>query len=487
MSMYLQCCGSQLPGLAVKPAPSTCRPQATHARPGTGCPSSSRARQHGRRAFSQPSQPQHQQSLGRYVVAAAARGDGDFGVADAASSGGTTGSGPGSIDAAVDLEATAAMNLAAEAAVEASQADPSATAASSRRQQRRDASADRVTDAATNAVDTATDAAAVAVDFAADAADTIIDVADGIAGAAQDVTTSAVDRTAQTVSSGVDTAADFASTALEGVYEAAGAATAAVQGAADTTAYVVGAAAAALTGQDDRDDINWSTAESSLQLNERFKDMKVLVVGATGGVGRHVVQALRARGVACRALVRDRARAANLLPAPSQKSSAPPAATTSAFTAAAQSGSGEYTTPVAATTSTFRAAVNQPGNSSQYTAAAPSANRGTEFEIAVGDVYQYATLPPALAGCNAVIVASAANDKTDPFAPFNVDYQGTRNLIAAAKHAGVKRFVFVTSIGADDPLNPLNLFWGVSEPGWTVTSNCVMSSNAELHSKQLLS
>lgn len=43
-----------------------------------------------------------------------------------------------------------------------------------------------------------------------------------------------------------------------------------------------------------------------------------------------------------------------------------------------------------------------------------------------------------------------------------VGLQGTLNLIAAAKRKGVKRFVFVTSIGADDVLNPLNLFWGVS-------------------------
>ena len=40
--------------------------------------------------------------------------------------------------------------------------------------------------------------------------------------------------------------------------------------------------------------------------------------------------------------------------------------------------------------------------------------------------------------------------------------QGTVNLIAAAKQAKVKKFVLVTSIGTDDPLNPLNLFFGVS-------------------------
>jgi hypothetical protein len=45
--------------------------------------------------------------------------------------------------------------------------------------------------------------------------------------------------------------------------------------------------------------------------------------------------------------------------------------------------------------------------------------------------------------------------------PFNTDYNGNLNLIAAAKAAGVKSFVLVTSIGADDILNPLNLFWGI--------------------------
>ena len=41
--------------------------------------------------------------------------------------------------------------------------------------------------------------------------------------------------------------------------------------------------------------------------------MKVLVTGATGTVGAHVVRALRERGVAVRALVRDTERAAHML------------------------------------------------------------------------------------------------------------------------------------------------------------------------------
>lgn len=80
---------------------------------------------------------------------------------------------------------------------------------------------------------------------------------------------------------------------------------------------------------------------------------------------RRVVAALRAKGVPCRALVRDRARAANLLPQPSAAAAA--------------------------------------SSTSSSTSSGPAP---PEFEIATGDVYQYATLPPALRGCNAVIVAS---------------------------------------------------------------------------------
>jgi hypothetical protein len=42
-----------------------------------------------------------------------------------------------------------------------------------------------------------------------------------------------------------------------------------------------------------------------------------------------------------------------------------------------------------------------------------------------------------------------------------VDFNGTLNLISAAQRAGATRFVLVSSIGADELVNPLNLFWGV--------------------------
>ncbi len=39
--------------------------------------------------------------------------------------------------------------------------------------------------------------------------------------------------------------------------------------------------------------------------------------------------------------------------------------------------------------------------------------------------------------------------------------QGTCNLVALAQRRGFKHVVLITSIGADDLLNPLNAFWGV--------------------------
>lgn len=46
--------------------------------------------------------------------------------------------------------------------------------------------------------------------------------------------------------------------------------------------------------------------------------MKVLVAGATGGVGRAVVQQLAAQGIPVRALVRDGVKASGMLPAAGQ-------------------------------------------------------------------------------------------------------------------------------------------------------------------------
>ncbi|GFR44074.1 hypothetical protein Agub_g5234 [Astrephomene gubernaculifera] len=104
---------------------------------------------------------------------------------------------------------------------------------------------------------------------------------------------------------------------------------------------------------------------------------------------------------------------------------------------------------------------NNGAGGTTHSTAAPTGPLAAEVEEVWGDVTQYGSLPPAMEGCTAVVCCTGARDASDPLGPFNVDYQGTLNLIAAAKQLGVRHFVLVSSIGADDLLNPLNLFWGV--------------------------
>lgn len=136
---------------------------------------------------------------------------------------------------------------------------------------------------------------------------------------------------------------------------------------------------------------------------EKYDGLKVLVVGATGGVGKNVVKALVERQVPVRAAVRDLGKGSKLL----------------------------------------GSLVSQ------------------GVELVKADVYQYSTLPAAFGDSNVVICCTGFSDYTDPLGPFNVDFQGTLNLVALAQQRKVKHFVLVSSIGTDDILNPLNLVWGV--------------------------
>ena len=82
-------------------------------------------------------------------------------------------------------------------------------------------------------------------------------------------------------------------------------------------------------------------------------------------------------------------------------------------------------------------------------------------EVVTCDVYEYETLPPALKDCDACIIAVGTTNFMDPLGPFKNEYQGTKNVIAAAKQQGVTNVVLVTSMGVEDILYPLNLAWGV--------------------------
>ncbi|MER7687264.1 SDR family oxidoreductase [Streptomyces sp. NPDC097610] len=111
--------------------------------------------------------------------------------------------------------------------------------------------------------------------------------------------------------------------------------------------------------------------------------MHVLVVGATGSIGRLVVAESIARGHTTRALVRDAGKAARLLPA--------------------------------------------------------------EAQLTVADVKRPETLPTAVADVDGIVL-TLGSDSTSHSSPESVDYAGVCNILAAL-HGQKPRIVLMTSIG----------------------------------------
>jgi uncharacterized protein YbjT (DUF2867 family) len=115
--------------------------------------------------------------------------------------------------------------------------------------------------------------------------------------------------------------------------------------------------------------------------------MTVLVTGATGFVGPHVVHALRARDLPVRALVRD------------------------------------------------------PKHATRLTA--------WGVDLAPGDVTDSASLRGAFAGADVVVhLVAVIKGSRDDFERIMVE--GTRNVVAAAQEAGVRRFVLASALGLDE-------------------------------------
>ena len=125
--------------------------------------------------------------------------------------------------------------------------------------------------------------------------------------------------------------------------------------------------------------------------------MPVLVVGATGQTGRHIVKELVTRDIPVKALVRDLDKAKQILP--------------------------------------------------------------SEAELVVGDVLKPATLTTAITDCNLLICATGAAPSLDFTQPYMVDYQGTKNLVDIAKQNQIEHFVIVSSLCVSKFFHPLNLFW----------------------------
>lgn len=125
--------------------------------------------------------------------------------------------------------------------------------------------------------------------------------------------------------------------------------------------------------------------------------MKVLVVGATGETGRRIVRTLVAKGISVKALVRNPQTAEEVLP--------------------------------------------------------------KTVEVATGDVLERSSIETAIADCTSVICATGARPSFDPTGPYQVDYEGTKNLIDVAKTQAVSHFVLVSSLCVSRFWHPLNLFW----------------------------
>jgi len=141
--------------------------------------------------------------------------------------------------------------------------------------------------------------------------------------------------------------------------------------------------------------------------NERFGNMNAMVFGATGKTGKEIVSKLQREGVPCSVFARSPKKANDL----------------------------------------FQSEIEQEG-----------------VKVYEGDVSRYEDVAKAVeeSDSNVIMVAIGTRAALDPLGPFSVDYNGTCNIVAAAKKKGtIKHIVLVTSIGVDDILFPLNLFWGV--------------------------
>ena len=125
--------------------------------------------------------------------------------------------------------------------------------------------------------------------------------------------------------------------------------------------------------------------------------MKAFVAGATGQTGRRVVQELVNKNIPVRAFVRNLEKGKEVLP--------------------------------------------------------------SEVELVTGDVSKPETLGAAIADSTVLLCATGASPSLNPTLPYQVDYQGTKNLVDAAKAKGIEHFVFVSSLCASRFFHPLNLFW----------------------------
>jgi len=74
---------------------------------------------------------------------------------------------------------------------------------------------------------------------------------------------------------------------------------------------------------------------------------------------------------------------------------------------------------------------------------------GRNIKIVKGDLLNIASLTKALSGIDAVIHMAALTHSSDPKKYFQINAEGTKNLLTASKEKNVKRFIFVSSRAAE--------------------------------------
>jgi uncharacterized protein YbjT (DUF2867 family) len=134
-----------------------------------------------------------------------------------------------------------------------------------------------------------------------------------------------------------------------------------------------------------------STVAADPAIAKALKSTRILVIGSTGRNGSSIVEALEAAGARPRTMVRDLAKAKE------------------------------------------------------------KAGAGVQRDWVVGDLRDPASLDAALKGVQVVINAAATTQLEGDNGTAAVDLEGTKNLVAAAKRAGVKRIVFITGMSVYSP------------------------------------
>lgn len=92
-------------------------------------------------------------------------------------------------------------------------------------------------------------------------------------------------------------------------------------------------------------------------------------------------------------------------------------------------------------------------------AAAARAKLPIEVTLVEGNVNDKESIRGAMADCTVLLSATGARPGFDPTGPYQVDYEGTKNLIDVAKDTGIEHFVMVSSLCVSRFFHPLNLFF----------------------------